>query len=593
MRKHTCVTDTGRGGYVLLLVLVTIALCTTIATSLVSYTIQSARAEHIMAASAQALTIAEGGVDLATYELNADGSYTGASALALGDGELDISVTTINSNTKEITATAYVPDSTNLLATRSVKAQLNINTSVVSFQYGAQVGTGGVSMNNGSVIEGSIYSNGSISGSGLITGDAIVAGGANPLVDQSWSTQNGGFTLGDTSARADVAMSFLSSTSTVLRSIKLYLKKTGLPGDLTIKVVTDSSGSPSKSVVASGTLLSSQVTDSYSWATVNLSSQPNLNVNQTYWVIAIASVNSSNYFTWGADTFNGYAYGTGKYSTNWNASHPVWNATGSDLDFEIYTGGSITSLSGVHVQGNASANTLSSCTIDADAYYQSISGCTVGGTSYPGSDDPPQVALPISDAQIADWETIAASGGTIAGPYSISGGTHVTLGPKKINGNLTLSNGAILTLTGPIWVNGDISLSNNAQLDVDASAGQNGAIIIAHNASNPSGSGRVTLSNNVIVTGNGSTGSFPMIISMNTGSNAVSLSNNADSVILYAPYGRIIVSNGASANQLTANELYLSNNATVEYLSGLQNASFTNGPGGSWTYVPGTYRITQ
>jgi hypothetical protein len=37
--------------------------------------------------------------------------------------------------------------------------------------------------------------------------------------------------------------------------------------------------------------------------------------------------------------------------------------------------------------------------------------------------------MPISDAKIADWESIAAAGGTISGDYAING--TVTLGPKK------------------------------------------------------------------------------------------------------------------------------------------------------------------
>jgi hypothetical protein len=71
------------------------------------------------------------------------------------------------------------------------------------------------------------------------------------------------------------------------------------------------------------------------------------------------------------------------------------------------------------------------------------------------------------------------------------------------------------------------------------------------------------------------------------------LANNATSVILYAPYGSVEVSNGANANQITANHLELENNSEVTYVTGLQNASFSNGPGGSWAVVPGTYAIVR
>ncbi len=82
-----------------------------------------------------------------------------------------------------------------------------------------------------------------------------------------------------------------------------------------------------------------------------------------------------------------------------------------------------------------------------------------------------------------------------------------------------------------------------------------------------------------------------MVLSTNTGSSAIALNNNASGVILYAPNGTITVSNNAAANQITAKTLNLSNNTTINYVNGLQSVSFSNGPGGSWTFVPGTYAI--
>jgi len=73
---------------------------------------------------------------------------------------------------------------------RKIEAQLNINSVIPEFFYGAQVGDLGMEMENGSRIEGAggtvgnIYSNGSISGGNgaTITGTAIVAG-SNSLED--------------------------------------------------------------------------------------------------------------------------------------------------------------------------------------------------------------------------------------------------------------------------------------------------------------------------------------------------------------------------------------------------------------------------
>lgn len=577
-------------GSILLLALVVSSIVIVVTTSFFNYLVSTVHAERFALASAQARSLAEAGIDKAVYELNQNSSYSGENETALINGTFSVSVASIDTNTKRITATGFMPNSISPTATKIVQAMVNINSSIVSFRYGVQMGNGGVIMSNGSRIEGNIFSNGNISGSGTITGDATVAVGTDPIADQQWTIQNSGFNIGDISAHADVAQSFKPSVSASLAKIVLNMKKIGSPADLIIKIVTDNNGKPGTTVLASGVIPASLITTSYGFAEVTLDSTPTLTANQTYWVIAIVSVNANNYFLWGRDSSGGYTGGIAKYSTNWNISNPVWNSVAGDLDFKMYISGIPTSLSGVTVQGNAWASSLSNCTIGGNASYQTTSSCTVSGTENSGVIPAIPAPLPISAAQITDWETIAVAGGTILGPYSISGTE--TLGPKKINGNLTITNGAVLTLSGPVWVNGNITLSNNASLLVSPSTGNSGAILIADAISSPT-SGRVTISNNVIIEGNGNENSFPMIISTNTGSEAIELSNNAAGVILYAPYGGIEVNNGASANQITAKQLEMNNNSSIIYMNGLQSTSFSNGPGGSWAFVPGTYAITR
>jgi hypothetical protein len=549
------------------------------------------QSERVALASTQAQALAEAGIDTAVYELNQDVGYSGENNTALGNGTFNVAIASVNGNTKRVTVTSFVPNSTRPTATRVVQATISIDSSIISFRYGVQVGEGGVTMSNGSRIEGNIFSNGSISGSGTITGDATLAMGTDPVAEQQWIVQNAGFNIGDTSAHADVAQSFKPSVSTSLTKISLNLKKVGSPGNLGIKIVADNNGKPSTTVLASGAIPSSLVTTSYGFADATLDGTPSLTANQTYWVIAIAPVNANNYFIWGRDSGSGYTRGAAKYSSNWNVQNPTWNNITGDLDFKMYVNGIPTTLSGVTVEGNAWAYTLSNCSVGGNASYQTISSCSVAGTQYPDTIAATPAPFPISDAQIAEWEATASAGGTTAGPYSVSGSQ--TLGPRKINGNLTVTNGAVLTLSGPVWVNGNVTLSNNASLLVSPGTGTSGAILIADAPSATTTSGRVSISNNVIIDGNGSENSFPMIISTNTGSEAIELSNNASGVILYAPYGGIEVSNNTSANQITARQLELENNSTITYISGLQNASFSNGPGGSWAVVPGTYAITR
>lgn len=418
-----------RGQVVLIALLAMSAILITFA-GFIDYLTLYARTQRHTTAAAQALALAEAGIDRAVYALNADSGYAGEAGTALGGGEFSVSVATIDAATKRITSTGYVPNGTDPIATETVKATLSINSSIISFRFGVQVGEDGLSMGNGSEVSGNIFSSGNISGGGTVTGDATVA----------------------------------SATTT----------------------------------------------------------------------------------------------------------H---------------------SLSGIVVGGTASAHTLSNCTVGGDAKYQTISSCSVGGESYPDSPDAAALPFPISDAQIAQWETAAAAGGTIAGPYNVSG--TVTLGPKKINGDLTFANGATLYLSGPVWVSGNVTIANNATVRVSQALGTNGAALIADAVGYTATKGTISISNNVIVGGNGNPGSTLLFVSTNTGDSAIEVNNNASSVVLYAPYGVVEVSNGVRVNQITAYRVELENNAEIEYLSGLANASFSSGPGGSWMFVPGTFAITQ
>ncbi len=578
-------------GYILLVVLIASAIAMTVTSAFFGYYASAVRAERQALAEAQALALAEAGIDAAVYGLNQDGNYSGESGTALGNGEFSVSVASIDGNTKRVTATGFVPNSANPTALKTVQATVGINTSIVAFRYGVQIGEGGVTMGNGAQIIGNIFSNGNITGGGTVTGDATVAIGSDATANQQMETQNASFNLGDVSARANVAQSFKPSVSAELVKIRLYMKKTGSPGDITIKIVADNNGKPSTTVLASGTIPASLITGSYGFADSTLDGTPLLVAEESYWIIAIASVSASDYFIWGRDSSGGYARGAAKYSSNWNAQNPSWSAITGDLGFEAYLSGAHTKIEGVTVGGDAWAYTLVDCTVAGDASYQTMSNCGIGGVQNAGAAITAPAPFPISEAQIADWEAIAEAGGTIPGPYTHSGPE--TLGPKKIDGDLTIPINDALTLSGPVWVNGDITFGNGTTFSVSPGTGASGAILIADATGATATRGIIDLSNNVTISGNGGTNSFPMAISTNTGTNAIKLANNAQSAILYAPYGTVEVKNGGGANQITAYHLVLENNATITYVSGLQNASFSNGPGGSWAFIPGTYAITN
>lgn len=182
MRVHTTRNRRDRraghqNGYLLLVTLVFFSALFVLSAAFVQSTVVYTKFERNAVAKAQALALAEAGIDKAVYELNQSASYTGESDTALGPGTFTISVSSIDGNTKAITATGYVPNDSSPLASQTARATVAINSDTASFRFGVQVGVGGLVMDNNSQINGSIFSNGNVSGSGIITGDANVAAG--------------------------------------------------------------------------------------------------------------------------------------------------------------------------------------------------------------------------------------------------------------------------------------------------------------------------------------------------------------------------------------------------------------------------------
>jgi len=255
-------------------------------------------------------------------------------------------------------------------------------------------------------------------------------------------------------------------------------------------------------------------------------------------------------------------------------------------------GGVNTNFNGsIDVNGNLHAQDILDCgTVLQDAYFLSINSCTVNGIENLGVQPPPPVAMPISQAQIDLWKINAEVGGVLPGPYTVL--TTETLGPIKIDGDLILSNNAILYLAGPIWVKGNITLGNNSKVIIDASLGNNGATLLADDPDNPATKGIITVSNNADILGNGNPNSFPLLLTTSTNTTgALLVQNNATSAIFYAPNGAINVANNAGGNQITGYKILLNNNAIINYVTGLQNAFFINGSGASWKFSPGSYVI--
>lgn len=225
----------------------------------------------------------------------------------------------------------------------------------------------------------------------------------------------------------------------------------------------------------------------------------------------------------------------------------------------VYSNGSISGQNGSFITGDALA-------------IGSVVGVDVGGDTETGVES---ADFPITDQQIADWKSEAEAGGVVSS-QTISDTTSA-LGPKKISGNLNLDNGARLTVTGTLWITGNLVLNNNSQIILSGSYGSGDGVIVVDGTS--------TFSNGASMEGSGTTGSYLMLLTTSASGNAISLSNNAGGVILYAPNGTIQISNNASLTQLVAKTVSLSNNAIIDYEQGIINAGFTNGPGGGYSVV--------
>lgn len=261
-------------------------------------------------------------------------------------------------------------------------------------------------------------------------------------------------------------------------------------------------------------------------------------------------------------------------------------------------GGSTNSydLKTTRVTGNVVATTITSCTgtVGGNATYDTKASCAIAGTQTTPNPvdfiDPEIVPLPITDAQVLAWEAEAATGGTITSQTYDSGTTN--FGPKKINGDLTVKNSAILNVMGTLWVTGKVTFENSAIVRLDASYGGSSGVIVAGVAGSTT-AGLISLKNSAQVNGSGTAGSYMMLLSqmVNTSSTSINAGNSGSAAILYAGYGLIDINNSGQFKEITAAKIKISNSATITYESGLANVNFASGPSGG--YVIDSWKETQ
>ena len=589
------------GGYATLTVLVIVLVVSlTVIGGYVFFSLKEVTVTRAYTKSIEARSIAESGIEDGVYRVITGKNLQASENLVVGTGSTTITLAT-SGNNRTIRSEGKRDAFQNNLETT-----ITINTTSVNFFYGVQAGDGGVRMEQNSEIIGNIYSNGNIDGDNgaKVSGDAVVAGNVEESVQARSTVCNQDQIAGQTNPEIDFAQSFGAPSNAALLKISIYIKKTGNPGDATVRIVSDNAGSPSQTSLANGTLSAGLVTTSYGWIEVVFPSPAALTQGATYWIVLDASQNNSKYWTWCKDSNNGYGNGVGTYKQDWSTGG-AWTQITGDLGFKTYFGSGIHTLEDVIVTGSAWANTIQISKICGDAYYQSIDASSLdflnsptnptcanpltSGTGNPNSPDEAVAAMPISQANIDDWKSAASSGGLITGTYAPN--INSSLGPTKITGDLVMSaNNIVLTVTGTIYVQGNIDVSNGSSIRCAAGYGENSCIVIAD--------GWIHIANNGIFSGSGASESYLLMLSTlacdgtsatspdgkacGDHNGAIDLHNNASGVIFYSANGLTNLHNGVNATEITAYKLQLSQNAIITYNMGLANAKFSSGPSGGY-----------
>ena len=356
---------------------------------------------------------------------------------------------------------------------------------------------------------------------------------------------------------------------------------------MTLRITPDDGGVPSRTTLASATIGASQVTTAYNYLTIPFDSQPELTPGTAYWLVFDTPTTWGSYYSLGA-TDGTYASGFAQHGTWYSWGDGAWSNTSPaalDIYFDVYLGGETGEISGITVgssgSGDAWAHTVQNATVQGTIYCQASSNtnkpCDTSRTS------PVQQPFPLSEGNINAWKDEAAASSVTTGNLYYGGGDVVTLGAQKIEGDLTVTSGATLTVAGTLWVTGRVTVSGGGRIKLASSYGSESGVIVAD--------GRVVASGGGQFMGNGAAGNYILLVTTSTcpagsgcsGNPAVSVSGGTGAVILNAQQGTIEFSGGAQAKQATADTIIMGGGTRVIYETGIADLNFDSGPSGSLT----------
>lgn len=573
---------------VILNTLIFVTISTFVVYALSNPLLSTNRATGNILESKRAFVAANSSMDEVLYKMKNNMTVASFETVTLGDIDTDVSVATTFSG-KSVQVESLVSD-----VSRRLRVDVS-ETVGVSFSYGMQAGRGGFEMYGGSVVYGNLYSNGNIVGYGgaTVTGSATAANGSSPTVHvtnggvgvPSQQVIFGGQLVSNDKKPEDAAQSFTVSTTTPVTSIRLYIKKYAnvSMNDATVRITNNTSGRPGSTTLASATISANNVTTSYNHLSIPFSSNPVLTPGTTYWLVIDTQNTWHSYYMLGANA-NGYAGGMAKTGTYGGSSWSNTSPSGLDIYFDLYVGGETGGISGMQ------NNRLS---IGGDGWASQISGVNANGTLYcQGSSytnkacntsrpDPVQQPFPISDGNIEAWKQEAEAGGTQVGNVNV-GWQGLTLGPRKIEGDLRVTSGGVLTVTGTLWVTGNILVDGGASIKLANSYGNTAGVIVTDGRMRATGGGNFI--------GNNIPGNYLLLVTTSScpigscgGNNAIQIDGGAGAVILNAQKGTLRMSGGAEAKQATAETIIMDGGTEVHYESGLMDMNFNSGPSGAWS----------
>lgn len=134
--------------------------------------LKESRVSKLNTRAKESYFLAESSAEDVFYRVRKNMNYSATETLTLNSITAVTTITDLSANEKKIAARG---DSAS--AIRNIDIRLKAGAGI-SFVYGAQIGDGGLKMDNTSRINGSVFSNGNIAGnnSPVITGDALLAG---------------------------------------------------------------------------------------------------------------------------------------------------------------------------------------------------------------------------------------------------------------------------------------------------------------------------------------------------------------------------------------------------------------------------------